>query len=94
MVMTILEAHIDPGQWARFEEAYREEVKNLDSRIRQTFLLHGIGDPSLWRLATIWRSREALEEMRKEGTPRGVVMFREVGAEPTLTVFDIAASAP
>ncbi len=94
MVMTILEAHIDPDQWAKFEQAYREEIKNLDPRIRQTFLLHGISDPSLWRVATIWRSREALEEMRKEGTPRGIVMFRAVGTEPTLSIFDVATSAP
>jgi heme-degrading monooxygenase HmoA len=94
MVITILEAHVDPGQWTRLEQAYKEEVKALDPRIRQTFLLHGIGDPSVWRIATVWRSRQALEEMRKEGTPRGVVMFREAGAEPSLSIFDVAADAP
>ncbi len=93
MVMTILEAHVDPSQWGRLEEAYKEETEKLEPGIVRTYLLHSLKDPSLWRIATVWRSREALEEMRKEGTPRGVVMFHTAGAEPSLSVFEVAASA-
>ncbi len=94
MVMTILEAHVDPSQWATLEKEYKEGIKELESQIARTFLLHSLADPSLWQIATVWRSREALDEMRKAGTPRGVVMFRKAGAEPSLSIFDVAANAP
>ncbi len=92
--MTILEARVDPGQWAELELAYGAATDRLDPGIVQTFLLHGLSDPAVWRIATVWQSREALETMRRSGeTPRGVLMFRAAGAEPVLSVFDVAASA-
>ncbi len=41
---------------------------------------------------TVWQSRQALDEMRQSNeTPRGVLIFRAVQAEPVLSVFDVAA---
>ena len=57
--------------------------------MRQSFLVQDIADPTLWRIITLWESREALEEMRKQGTPGGVLMFRSVGTEPELTIFGV-----
>lgn len=94
MVMTILEARVAPERWAAFEQAYREGITQLDAGITQTFLVHSSADSALWRILTLWRSREALEDMRRSAeTPRGVMMFRAAGAEPTLSVFDVAAHA-
>ena len=94
MVMTILEAHVSADQWAILEKAYNDETQQaLTPGIVQTYLAHSINDPGLWRILTVWRSREVLDEMRKQGTPRGVVMFREAGAEPVLSIFDIAGGA-
>ena len=94
MVMTILEAHVAPEKWAALEEAYNSGIENLDAGLVQTFLIHSIADPALWRIVTIWHSREALDKMRQsKETPRGVLMFRAAGAEPTLSVFDVAAHA-
>ena len=94
MVMTILEAHVSADQWAILEKAYNDETQQaLTPGIVQTYLAHSINDPGLWRILTVWRSREVLDEMRKQGTPRGVVMFREAGTEPVLSIFDIAGGA-
>jgi hypothetical protein len=50
----------------------------------------GARDPDLMlRIETLWESREALSAMRGTGTPRGVLIFREAGAEPVLSVFDL-----
>ncbi len=94
MIITILEAHVAADKSAALEKAYKEGIRELDAGIRQTYLLHGLTDTSLWRIITVWDSREALDAMRQSGqTPRGVLMFRVAGAEPTLSVYDVAASA-
>lgn len=91
-VVTMLEAHVEPGQWAALEQAYKEAIAQLDPGMTQTLLLHSLSDPTLWRIATTWLSREALDAMRGSGeTPRGVLIFRAAGAEPSLSVFDVAA---
>lgn len=92
MVMTILEAHVPAENWDALEQAYGDGIKEQDPGLVQTFLLHASSDPTIWRIATVWESREALAKMRQMGTPRGVLMFRAAGAEPTLMVFDIVSS--
>lgn len=92
MVMTILDAHVAPERSAVLEQTYREATQNLDAGLVQTFLIHSMKEPTVWQILTVWESREALDKMRQSGeTPRGVLMFRAAGAEPTLAVFDIAA---
>ncbi|HZQ07853.1 MAG TPA: antibiotic biosynthesis monooxygenase [Anaerolineae bacterium] len=92
MVMTILETHVSSERWSELERIFGEETKQLDPGIVQTFLLHSSSDPTLWRIATVWESRKVLAAMRQSvATPRGVLMFRKVGAEPVLSVFDIVS---
>jgi len=94
MVMTILEAHVAPDQWAALQAAYRTGVEKLDAGIVQTFLVQGSADPGLWRIMTVWSSLQVLDEMRRsKETPRGVLMFRAAGVEPALSVFDVVTSA-
>ncbi len=89
MVMTILEANIPADKWAILESVYQKEMENLDTEIVQTFLTKSHNDKTLFRIITVWESREALDAMRQQGTPRGVMMFREAGVDPHLTVFDV-----
>jgi quinol monooxygenase YgiN len=94
MVITILEAHVAPDKAAMLEAAYKQGIERLDAGIMQTFLLRDSKDSSVWRIITVWESRNALEEMRRSGeTPRGVLMFRAADAEPMLSVFDVVAHA-
>lgn len=94
MVMTVLEAHVAPEKSSVLKQAYVGATEKLDTGIVQTFLVQGMADPAIWRIMTLWQSKEALDEMRRSGnTPAGVLMFRAAGAEPTLAVFNIAAQA-
>jgi hypothetical protein len=94
MLLTVLEAHVGSEKAAILEAAYKQAVQQLDAGIVETFLLHETREPDRWQIITFWESREALEAMRQSGeTPRGVVIFNLVGAEPGLTVFEVAASA-
>ncbi len=93
MLMTILQANVAPDKWATLEQAFKTESASVSAGLQQTYLIHGITDPTLWRIITIWENREALEQMRGAGTPSGMLMFRAVNAEPTLAIFDVAAHA-
>ncbi len=61
----------------------------------RTYITQSATDKTLWQIISVWKSREALEEMRNSGqTPAGILMFRAAGAEPKLAIFDVPASAP
>jgi heme-degrading monooxygenase HmoA len=89
MVVTMLEAEVAPERAGDLENAFaRETAGPTPPGLVRSFLLHG----PTWRIATVWESREALEAMRSSGeTPAGVRMFREAGAEPALSVFEVVA---
>ena len=92
MVITILEARVAADKSAALEQAFREAITQLDPGITQTFLLHSPTDPDLWRIATVWRDRQALDAMRRSPEPpRGILIFRAAGAEPVLSIWDVAA---
>jgi quinol monooxygenase YgiN len=94
MVMTILEAQVDPSKWEAMRQSYTTGSTELPPQMAQTFLLQSASDPTIWRMASVWKSREALDEYRQSvETPGGVLFFRSVGAEPTLSIFDVAAHA-
>ncbi len=95
MVITILEANVDAKDWSDFKNDFKERIAHLPPQMLQTFLLQDTADQTLWRIISVWKSREALEEMRNSGeTPTGVLMFRNVGAEPKLSIFNVPISAP
>jgi hypothetical protein len=95
-VMTILEAQVELDMIPALQAAYRNGVQHgLPPQMTQTFLTQSTTDKRLWRIISVWKSREALEEMRHSGqTPEGILMFRAAGAEPKLSIFEVAASAP
>lgn len=93
MLVTMLEAEVADGDASELVAYFEAETDSLPTAIRETFLLRESGG-DLWRLATVWDSREALEGYRASvETPGGVLMFRSAGAEPTLTIFEVAGHA-
>ena len=90
MVLTVLEGRIARERETDLRAAYRAAAAGPFPRglVRST-LLREAADPSLWRIATLWESREALEAMRGTGTPRGIQIFRAAGAEPTASFMEV-----
>jgi heme-degrading monooxygenase HmoA len=90
MILTVLEAHVEPSRHAALEEAYRAAARDAfpPGLVRST-LLRAANDQTMWRIETLWESRAALDAMRGAGTPRGVQIFRDAGAEPSLTVLEV-----
>ena len=94
MVVTVLEANVAPGQEAALQAAYAAAPSELPEGLIRSELLRDARDPMRWRIQTLWRSREALDAMRRAGTPAGVLMFRAAGAEPTLSIFEVVRALP
>jgi hypothetical protein len=94
MVMTILEAHVAPEKWAALEQSFKTASEQLPPQISLSFLVQGSADQNMWRLVTLWHSPEALEDYRQSvETAGGVLMFRAVEVEPTLSIFDVRVEA-
>ena len=91
MVITMLEAHVAEDQADVLVGQFRAAGASLPSFIIESSLLHD-ADSDVWRVVTVWASQNALDGYRASvETPEGVRMFRSVGAEPSLTVFDVAS---
>ncbi|MBI4092640.1 MAG: antibiotic biosynthesis monooxygenase [Candidatus Kerfeldbacteria bacterium] len=93
MVITTLEAELSPEQGKQITAAYNKQTSALGGAQAplESFLVQQ-RDANVWRIITVWESREALEAMRTSGeTPRGIVIFKAVGAEPKLSLFDVTA---
>lgn len=87
-VLTITRATLPPESGAAVTDAFQQVTRRLPHMVVHTFLIKGVdGD---WQIVTLWRSREQLEEYRREaGVPAAVKIFRDAGAEPTVTEHDV-----
>jgi quinol monooxygenase YgiN len=94
MVITMLEAQVAPENAAKLESEFKQAVQEMEAGIVQTFLVRASKDPGIWRIMTVWESRQALDAMRATAqTPRGVLIFKAAGAEPVLSVFEVVGQA-
>jgi heme-degrading monooxygenase HmoA len=91
MVITVLEGRVPPKNVNVLREAYRTMgINKLPPAIEETFLAQDTSETDVWRIMTVWRSREELEAYRKSvETPGGVLIFRQAGVEPTLRVYEV-----
>jgi heme-degrading monooxygenase HmoA len=92
MVLTILEATVSPERAADLQAAFRHAAAQVPPGLIRSHLVSAAADPTRWRIETLWASRDALAAMRQAGTPAGVLMFRAAGAEPSLAIYDVAAT--
>ena len=88
-LMSVLEAHVEPEQWSRLEASFSGLVPQ-PSAIIESYLSQSATEPTRWQLVTIWRDRHIFEEYRATAPTPQVSVFREVGAEPRLSMFEVA----
>ncbi len=92
--MTVLEARVSMENRPQLQSAYSSAIRNLEPGIVETFLAADTKDSDLWRIYTIWEDRAALDAMRGSGKiPRGVLIFKEAGADPVLSILDVVSRA-
>ena len=90
MVITILEASVLEEKWIVLQDAYKKLGKSSNNRPSESFLVQNKDNPKIWRIISIWKDLETLQNVRESGkTPTGILIFREAGAKPALSVFDV-----
>lgn len=90
IVMTTLEATVHENRWAGLRAAFADATAQPEPGLVETYLIQSRSDSTLWRIVTLWRDAAALEAMRAAGPPRGPLMFRAAGADPSLMVAEVA----
>jgi len=94
MVITVLEATVEPARVADLEQAYRDAKADLPPEIVETFLSRNAYESSAFQIFTVWRSRQALESLRASGAkPKGNLIFQAAGATPKHVVLDVLNSS-
>ena len=94
MIVTNLEALVLQEKWQELQNAYLQVDKaSLPNGLLNSHLAQDQSNPKLWRILTVWKSKEDMEAYRKSvETPAWFLVFRSVGAEPKLSISDIMIS--
>lgn len=90
-LLTVLEANVPVERHPDLERAYRTAIaEEAPPGLIRSTLLRDVRDPTLWRIETLWESRETLAAMRSSGVPpRGILIFRQAGAEPVTSILEV-----
>lgn len=93
-VMTTLEAHVARENWTILERAYRDVVvRGRPAGMLGSYLIQHVTDPTLWRIVSLWSSRESLDAYRRSvESPARLEIFRAAGAEPALSIFNVVVA--
>ena len=97
-IFTILEAYVPKNKWDALKNAYAQITPKTAGgtgiiRPLQSHLVQSQQNLEFWSIISVWQDMTILQQMRqREAVPAGVRIFREVGAEPTLSIFEVAAS--
>lgn len=88
MIVTMVSGQLPEARNADIEAAFKQLISHgLPAGLVESFLLHG--EANTWRIATVWASQEALDEMRRStDVPGAIRVFRSVGVEPDVAFFE------
>ncbi|GGG71702.1 hypothetical protein GCM10011374_40540 [Kocuria dechangensis] len=91
-VVTEVSAHISPEREAQLLEGFRALALEPfpEGLLHSALLSDGDGR---WKVHTTWRDQASLTAMRSTGQPPAALrLFRSVGAEPTVAIWQVAAT--
>ncbi len=90
MIITQLEGKVSSGQWDALKQAFHEASQQLPPAIERSYLVQDENERVIWRILTVWYSRQVLEDYRATvDTPGGILIFRAANAEPTLSIYEV-----
>ncbi len=90
-VITIVEGKVPVSKAKEFETAYASLKQDaLTPGLIRSSLIRKSDNPEIYRIETVWESREALEKMRSSTqTPKAIELFQKVKASPHLEIYDL-----
>ena len=93
MMITVVEAKVAEENWPLLEQAYRQGPQQLPPGLERSFLVHSLENRGQWQIISVWSGMPSLQKLQQSiesgVIPRGVLIFREAGAEPTHTVYEV-----
>jgi hypothetical protein len=91
-VVTMVSARIAPDRVPMVTGPFSAAVRAGMPERRQTWLLRGEGD--VWRIVTIWRSREDLDAyLASVDEPFAIRLMRSAGGTPEVEILEIAVDS-
>ena len=95
-VITIVEGKVPISKSREFETAYASLKQDaLTPGLIRSSLIRKSDNPEIYRIETVWESREALEKMRSSTeTPKAIELFQKVKASPHLEIYDVVYNIP
>lgn len=61
MYLSILAGQVSHENWAKLEVTYGMALRYPPEGLSQSFLVHCVEDPGLWKMITLWKSKDAFE---------------------------------
>lgn len=95
-VITIVEGKVPISKAREFEMAYASLKQGPfpPGWLRSSLLRNG-DNPEIYRIETVWESREALEKYRSSTQiPKAIELFQKVKASPRVEIYDIVHNLP
>ena len=87
-ILTVVSATVDPSQEAELLAGFQSLLADqMPDGLIRTELLET--QPESGGSKTLWRDRATLDKMRVASEPAAPRLFRSVGAEPTLQIFEV-----
>ncbi len=95
-IITIVEGTVPAGRNAELEDAFSQaKAEPLPPGLITSTLLRNKNQPQNYLIQTVWLNHEALERMRQTTkTPKAFELFKKVGAEASIKIFEVAGSVP
>ena len=91
MVVTMVEGRVEPDRVSDLVAAW--DSRRLPLGMAESLLLRA-DESDTWRIVSVWRSRDELDSYRASvSTARAFAIFEAAGAEPTVTLFEVARLA-
>jgi hypothetical protein len=90
-ILVIFEAYLMPEYWSRLEREFGTLLPTPTDLVER-YLTQDSADPTHWQMLMVWRNRHAFDLHRGGTAPAEQVIFQQLGAEPRLSIFEIARS--
>jgi hypothetical protein len=93
MFVTIVEGAVDDARESDLRSAWDERTSGqLPTGLVESYLMRA--DDGMWRIVTIWESKEAVMAMRAiVDKPTAILIFEQAGSRPSVSMWDVERRA-
>lgn len=88
MFVTIVEGAIEANREGDLRSAWEDKTAALPAGFIESSLLRA--EDGIWRIVTVWESKEVVMAMRASGEPPAApIMFEQAGSKPSVSMWTV-----